>query len=268
MTAMKTVSSFVAGLPQLDVVTLSEDWALATALENHWRLLADSMGLRPSEWLDRQGDRMYGAVIQLSTSFDLTNVMREDDAFDAETTFLSIRKPHALSSTKFVVDGVAKAEVRLLTSFIKRQVAGSNKKFSKVRDIWTADDFAGELVDDLLDQHHAMKSEPDRGEDAMVYEANRIQDFNTADFMYFKNYVRIAKAAEWRAARAAVAAGEPTHLNETRDCFFYGNVDDGQNVTSKVFTDGETYQTSHHSDDGRRIFLTRGVRKPVEIAVR
>ncbi|MGB1215464.1 MAG: LnmK family bifunctional acyltransferase/decarboxylase, partial [Pikeienuella sp.] len=205
---------------------------------------------------------------QLSTSFDLTNVMREDDAFDAETTFLSIRKPHALSSTKFVVDGVAKAEVRLLTSFIKRQVAGSNKKFSKVRDIWTADDFAGELVDDLLDQHHAMKSEPDRGEDAMVYEANRIQDFNTADFMYFKNYVRIAKAAEWRAARAAVAAGEPTHLNETRDCFFYGNVDDGQNVTSKVFTDGETYQTSHHSDDGRRIFLTRGVRKPVEIAVR
>ena len=94
---MQYTSHFTAGLPQLDIHTLSEDWALATALENHWIILAQSMGLKPSDWIDSQGDRMYGAVMYLSTDFDLEDTLKEDDAFAAETEFLSIRKPHALS---------------------------------------------------------------------------------------------------------------------------------------------------------------------------
>lgn len=260
---MHTTSHFIAGLPQLDVHTLSEDWALATGLENHWRVLADSLGLRPSEWIDTKGDRMYGAVIWLSTWFDLENTLKEDDAFTAETEFLSIRKPHALSRTQYIVDGKPKAEIRFLTSFIKRQQKGSNKKFSKVRDLWTADDINGAATDDLLDRHHKTKSLADAGEVAAEYEINRIQDFNTADFMYFKNYVRIAKAAEWRENR-----GNPTRLNEHRECFFYGNVEDGQTLSSRVFRNGDAVQTTHQSDDGRRIFVSLGTSPEVRIAER
>lgn len=256
-------SHFTAGLPQLDVHTLSEDWALATALENHWIILARSMNLKPSQWLDSQGDRMYGAVIYLSTEFDLDDTIKEDDVFDAETEFLSIRKPHALSATRFKVDGKTKAEVRLLSSFIKRKVKGSNKKFAKVREIWTAEDFSGELVDTELDRHHAMKSVTPETALAMEYEVNRIQDFNTADFLYFKNFVRISKAAEWRENRE-----QPVRLNSRRDCWYFGNVEDGDTVCAHVGRKGDTCSTILSDSHERRLFLSLATAPLVTIASR
>jgi len=261
--AMQTRAEFTAGLPQLDIYTLSEDWALATALESHWRILADCLGLPPSKWLDRSGARMYGAVIYLATQFDLDDPLKEDDAFTAETRFRAIRKPHALSTTRFMVNGKAIASVDMLTCFIKRQQSGSNKKFSKTRDIWTSDEFNDQAIEELLDQHHGLKDHCDKGEVTMTYEVNRIQDFNTADFLYFKNFVGIAKAAEWRHRR-----GGPVHLNATREAFFYGNVEDGQIISTKVSTDEGVTQTSHHSDDGRRIFLSLANCLPVQVAER
>lgn len=260
---MHIVSHFVAGLPQLDIHTLSEDWGLATALENHWQILAQSMGLKPSQWLDSQGDRMYGAVISLSTAFDLDDPIREDDVIAAETEFLSIRKPHALSRTRFVVDGKAKAEIQILSSFIKRKVRGSNKKFAKVREIWTAEDVNGDLVDNELDRHHAMKSLAAEGDLAMAYEVNRIQDFNTADFLYFKNFVRISKAAEWRQNR-----GEPTRLNSRRECWYFGNVEDGDTVLAHVGRDGDACTTVLSDNDGRRLFVSVAETPVVSIAAR
>jgi probable biosynthetic protein, Pnap_2097 family len=260
---MKYTSHFTAGLPQLDIHTLSEDWALATALENHWIILAQSMNLRPSEWLDSQGDRMYGAVIYLSTDFDLEDTIKEDDAIEAESEFLSIRKPHALSTTRFKVGGKTKAEIRILSSFIKRKVKGSNKKFAKVRDIWTAEDFNGELVDVEIDRHFATKSAELQTAPAMEYEVNRIQDFNTADFLYFKNFVRISKAAEWRQNR-----GNPVRLNQHRDCWYFGNVDDGDTIFAQVGRDGDVCATLLSDKDGRRLFVSLASAPLVTIAAR
>lgn len=260
---MQYTSNFIAGLPQLDIHTLSEDWALATAMENHWIVLARSMGLKPSQWIDSQGDRMYGAVIYLSTGFDLEDTIREDDAFVAETEFLSIRKPHALSVTRFKVDDKTKAEVRLLSSFIKRQVKSSNKKFAKVRDIWTVEDFKGDLVEVELDRHHVVKSADETGALVMEYEVNRIQDFNAADFLYFKNFVRIAKAAEWRENR-----GQPTRLNQRRECWYFGNVDDDDAILAHVRRDGDACTTVLSDRDQRRLLVSRAFTPEVAIAPR
>jgi len=260
---MKTTAAFVAGLPQLDIHTLSEDWALATSLENHWNLLARSMGLKPSDWIDSQGDRMYGAVIHLTTQFDLDSPMKEDDAFAAQTEFLAIRKPHALSSTQFIVDGGIKAEVKILSSFIKRKVKGSNKKFAKVRDIWAAEDVNSELIEEALDRHHAMKTHDVSGVLAMEYEVNRIQDFNTADFLYFKNFVRIAKAAEWRENR-----GKATRLNATRGVWYFGNVEDGDIVRAYVGREGDACTTVLSGTGDRRLFLSLATAPLVTIAER
>ena len=260
---MKTTRSYIAGLPQLDIHTLSEDWALATALEGTWAILSDSLGLKPSQWLDTQGERMYGAVMALSTRFDLVDVIREDDEIEVVTELLAIRKPHSWALSRFLVNGKAKAEVRLLTSFIKRTSRGSNKKFSKVRDLWTAPDFQGEMIDDLLDRHHAAKSEAATVSPAMVYEVNRIQDFNTADFLYFKNFVRIAKAAEWRVNRGLL-----TRLNAERECFYFGNVEDGEDIHALVGRSNNDVATVLEDKDGRRLFLSRAICLEVSIAVR
>ena len=253
----------IAGLPQLDIHTLSEDWALATGLEGAWAILAGSLGLQPSRWLDTQGERMYGAVMALQTRFDLVDVIREDDLVAIETELLAIRKPHSWSVTRFAVGGVVKAEVWLLTSFIKRSTRGSNKKFSKVRDLWTAEDFNGQLIDDLLDRHHAAKTEPAEARPALIHEVNRIQDFNTADFLYFKNFVRIAKAAEWRENR-----GQPVRLNATRAGFYFGNVEDGEEIHAHVGRQGAAAVTVLQDSSGRRLFLSQAVCPLVEIVVR
>jgi probable biosynthetic protein (TIGR04098 family) len=124
---------FTAGLPHLDVVTSQEDTALA--LELHWTLLADSLGLPPSRWYDSQGDRMYAAAVHLTAGINLDHPVREDDRVSQHTALTAIRKPHALSQTRFDVAGTARPPVKLLTSFMKRSAAGSNKKFVQVRDL-------------------------------------------------------------------------------------------------------------------------------------
>lgn len=260
---MNHLTHVTAGLPQLDIHTLSEDWALATALEGAWAILSRSLGLVPSRWIDTQGDRMYGAVMALETRFDLVDVIREDDLIAVETEILAIRKPHSWSVTRFAAGGVVKAEVWILTSFIKRSTRGSNKKFSKVRDLWTAEDVNGQMIDDLLDRHHAAKSQEAAVRPALVHEVNRIQDFNTADFLYFKNFVRIAKAAEWRENR-----GQPVRLNETRSCFYFGNVEDGEEIHALVGRQGDGAVTVLQDAGGRRLFLSQAVCPVVDIAVR
>jgi probable biosynthetic protein (TIGR04098 family) len=260
---MKVTATVIAGLPQLDIYTLSEDWALATALENHWRLLAECMVLRPSRWIDSQGDRMYGAVVYLTTRFDLQTTIMEDDVFVTETEIIAVRRPHALSVTRYATAGATRAEVVLLTSFIKRKERGSNKKFARIRDIWRGEDFNTPAIDALLDRHHEMKGTEDAGEVEMTYEVNRMQDFNVADFMYFKNYVRLAKAVEWRVIRRG-----PTRLNCERECFFYGNVEDAEILTSRVDMTGDRMQTGHYTSDGKRIFLSVARTEAINIAVR
>ena len=160
-----------------------------------------------------------------------------------------------------------KARVELLTSFIKRKVKDSNKKFAKTRELWDAPDFEGDRVDDLLDAHHAMKSAPEvEGAGSSVHriEVNRIRDFNTADFLYFKNFVQFAKAAEWAHGR-----GGPPRLNAERECWYYGNVDDGDVVETRVAeTEAGLLVAAHHAPDGRRIFFSQAHVAPVTIAAR
>lgn len=254
-------TEFVAGLLQLDIYTLREDWALAVAQENHWRLLAESLGLPSSKWFDTQGERMYAAVVALSTRFDLAHPVREDERVLVETELTAIRKPHALSRTRFSVAGSVRAEAELVTSFVKRSQPGSNKKFSRVRDLWTADDINGEAIDDWIDEHHAMKELPDSGDVVQNCEINRIRDFNVADFMFFKNFVRLAKAAEWRENR-----GRPPVLNSERRCFFYGNVEDGEVVETRVMRTGSEVQATHHRADGQRIFVSRALTGLIALA--
>ena len=97
----------------------------------------------------------------------------------------------------------------------------------------------------------------------MEYEVNRIQDFNTADFLYFKNFVRIAKAAEWRENR-----GNVVRLNAERMCYYFGNVDDGEVINVTVGRDGDLTNTAFQDITGRRLFLSRAVSPEVVIAIR
>lgn len=254
---------FTAGLPHLDIHTLAEEWALAFAMEGIWSLLAASLGTPPSLWRDAQGVRMYNAVMALETRTDLAQPVCEDDLVTTETTLTAIRKPHAIGVTRFLVGGTVRLEVRLLTSFIRRDTAGSNKKFSKVRDIWQAEDRDPEAVNSWLEAHHAAKATPLPETHALTHEVNRLQDFNAADFLYFKNFVRIARAAEWRHGR-----GGAPQLAASRQAFYYGNVEDGEEIAAVIAARAGQTCTALCDPAGRGLFLSFARMQAVEIKPR
>ncbi|MEQ6202772.1 LnmK family bifunctional acyltransferase/decarboxylase [Sulfitobacter sp. HNIBRBA2951] len=263
MAILTTTWQHLAGLPELDIHTISEDWALTASLKAHWSLIAQDMGLPPSRWLDTGGDRMYSAVMYLRTWFDLDAPVGEDDTIQSHTSLVAKKSPHSLAVTKYTVNGELRGEAEFLTSLIKRQTRGSNKKFAKVRGIWTTPDYNTEAIDTLLDQHHAKKLTAATGSPDLVHQVNRIRDFNAADFLYFKNFVVIAKAAEWAQNRAA-----PPRLNATRNAWFFGNVEDGDDIHAHVARDGDAFATTLTDADGRLLFCSDGTAPTVDIKVR
>ncbi len=253
-------SEVILGIPQLAIYGLSEEWAVAAAMEQIWQLLADSLGRPPSAWFDSEGKRMYAAAIAIRTWFDLQDILREDDVMQVESRILGIRKPHAWSEVCFTVNGKAKASVCVLASFIRREAHGSNKMFSKVRDVWTAEDVNPELVEDVLAQHHHAKTEMHVTEPVLEHEANRLVDFNAAGLFYFRNYVRLARAAEWRENR-----GKPDRLNAERHAYFFGNVDDGETMAVRLGREGDSVVVEVLDPAGRRLFLSLATTQAVTI---
>ena len=260
---MERKISFYAGMPHLDIHTLAEEWAFTAAAEGAWEVLSLSLGKRPSQWLDSRGDRMYGAVVYAQSVFDLDNPVLEDDVVEMETRFEAIRKPHALTVTSFRVNGTSRLDIRLLMTFVKRVEAGSNKKFSKVRDVWTEDDFAAEKIDDILDRHHQYKDFGAAGEKVQSIRIPRVPEFNNADLMYFRNYVRQARGVEWLARK-----GTEAKLPKKREAFYFGNVNDGELMNSHVTWDDHNVQTLHFNESGKRIFFSETETQTVDVRLR
>jgi probable biosynthetic protein (TIGR04098 family) len=243
--------SWIAGMPNMDIWGLSDEWALAVAGEGAWALLARDLGTAPAQWRDGAGDRMYAAIMAAWTEYDLDAPIREDDRFQSVTTMPGVRKPHGLSETRFEVDGQCRVKITLLTSFVRRETAGSNKKFSRVRDIWNVGDRQAETVDAALEAHHLAKSREAAVQPVLRHEVNKARDFNNALLLYFRNFVGIAKAAEWKAN-----LGEPARRSATRQSFYFGNVDDGETIIAQVGREADLTHTVLVAETGQRLFFS------------
>ena len=57
-------------------------------------------------------------------------------------------------------------------------------------------------------------------------------------------------------------------LNETRSCFYFGNVEDGEEIHALVGRQGDGAVTVLQDAGGRRLFLSQAVCPVVDIAVR
>ena len=238
-------------MPHLDVVSLAEDWALASMIDAHWQLLAKQLECPASQWRDNRGDRMYAAVLWLNTHFDHAKPVMEDDRVVQTSKITAIRKPYAISTTTYSVDGSARVHMSALTCFVKRDHGASNSKLSKVRDIWTFPDFNADRVNTLLEQHHVAKGTVTHASYGETYHVNRIQDFNNAELFYFKNYVRVARAAEWRAFQ------DKPRLSALRECWFFGNVDDADVLNISVENSGSDVLSCINRENGDRLFLAK-----------
>ncbi|QYK43029.1 MAG: hypothetical protein KF887_08020 [Paracoccaceae bacterium] len=239
------ITRHVAGMPHLGPVGLSEDWALTMACDQHWQLLAESMGIRPSCWRDSTGERVYAAVVWLAFRDDPAFPLAEDDPFTLHTALTAIRKPYALSATRIDWGRGAGAEVRLLTGFVRREARGTNKKFATVRDIWTAPDHGADAVEALLDAHHRAKSAPRPATVTHRHRVCRLTDFNAADLFYFRNFARLVRVAE-----AMEAVPRPV----AREGFLYGNAEDGQTLEVRLDPRDGGMAAAITADDGRCLF--------------
>ena len=62
--------------------------------------------------------------------------------------------------------------------------------------------------------------------------------------------------------------GQPARLNATRTCFYFGNVEDGEDIHAHVGRQGDAAVTLLEDSAGRRLFLSQAIYPRVEIAVR
>ncbi len=177
-----------------------------------------------------------------------------------ESRILGIRKPHAWSEFCCTVNGKAKASVCVLASFIRREAHGSNKMFSKVRDVWTAEDVNPELFERrTLAQHHHAKTEMHCTE-RVGARSEPLVDFNAAGLFYFRNYVRPGPSGKWRENR-----GKPDRLNAERHAYFFGNVDDGETMAGPLGREGRQRCRGGSGSGGRRLFLSLATTQSVTI---
>lgn len=247
---MAVKGQFQTGMPHLGFFSLSESFANAQAVDNHWRCLGDILGKSPSNWYDETGDRIYAAVLHLQMQRDLDHPVEEDDTVVVETNLTAARRPYSMCETVYKVNARVIHKVTTLCVLVKRDTIGTNKKFAKVRSFWGGEDLHPDEIDALLERHSLLKDGEKHGEWVVDHKVNRSVDFNAADLFYFRNFVQFALHNEWEQQDRSAP-----QLAARRDCWFYGNVDDGDTFqTLNVNTHGEVIETLIRKADDQLLF--------------
>lgn len=259
---------YCAGMPQLSLYGLSENWLLKECGHLHWQAIAGARGQSRPAFADVSGARSYAA---------LTAVHLHDahlDAVDEHAPFSLSARVHAPGraqhfSTQTLRCGNARAaRVELLSAFIRRE-ASSNR--SIVRAAMDGSDAPGDraLASAALSLQararlfRAGQAMPRMGlaplaADACVTDRVTLtpcphSDFNGAGLLYFASFQSLADRAE------LALCGHMPALTAERELYFYGNIDPGESVNLELLAQRADEEEFAHwwrvvrSADGARI---------------
>ena len=236
------------GMPQLAPGGLSETWLLKTCGHQHWRLLAEVLGLPTPDFRTATGSRLYAAFTAVRLQDGQLERAPEHAILTLDSEIERVSRTQFRSQHTLSIDGSPRGTVEMLSVFVRRAQEGVNQSVERaiptgrpcpVPSPATGDALAA-LAQDFRKgrwaQAHGL-----RREDGAVIAAHLIEpcphtDFNGADFLYFASFQAFLDRAEW------AWFGQPTLLarSHRRDIFFYGNIEVGESVrlTLKAATTG------------------------------
>lgn len=247
------IEEYMAGMPNLSLLGLSENWLLKECGHQHWLCLASLLGFNQPDFKDREGHTAYAAFVSLSITKAELGLVQENDRFSIKSDISDTGPARFTSMHRVVLNGQAIAELSMTSTLVRREQAGNNQSVTRAQVI--ADLKNPKTLPDLLSCAKAMhvQSRQLRGDRPKLSELWKTRfgdinldrdptivvpmlpcphsDFNGAGFLYFANFQQLVDRAEWQLQAASnEAAGKSLWLTQDRQIFYRGNVNVGDKV--------------------------------------
>lgn len=278
------LSTYCAGMPQLSLAGLSENWLLKECGHLHWQAIARAHGLAAPAFRDGAGHQAYAAFTAVRISNASLDAVAEHDMFSIAVRNTPAGRTQHFSTQEVSAWGRQVARVDMLSVFVRREQWGSNHSVMKTpvsgRSDKGMDPVLVSQAEDMQNWSRAFRSgewdkggkgnEGDKGNEGggrLGFSAAQrgklaqfritpcpSSDFNGAGFLYFANFQNIVDRAEWAWFGASGAV-----LPVTREMAFYGNIDPGDSIDVRLCAHREGpaeiahWCTLHRGSDGARI---------------
>ncbi|MBR9884901.1 MAG: hypothetical protein GYB21_15150 [Oceanospirillales bacterium] len=234
-------AAFLAGMPNLSLCGLSENWLLKECGNQHWLALADLFGLALPAFKAQDGSPVYAAFVAVKLADAHLQLIDENDRFTIETHLAPAGRARFFSSHRVLCNGRECARVDMLSTQVSRRETGNNQSVTRTE--LPAALSANSHSDDLLrlkakaitlsestkqfraeqwQEWHGLKPDRSLTLPGIVHHPCPHNDFNGADFLYFANFQASADRAEW-------AWNRNRQLWQTcdRQLNYYGNINIG-----------------------------------------
>lgn len=223
---------YQAGMPQLALYGLSENWLLKECGHLHWRAIAQAQGLDTPAFTDAEGRTSYAALTAVRLCEAQLDTVTEHAPFALLAHLMAYGRAQHFSAQAVRMGNSRVARVELLSTLVRRQQRGNNRSVVKAQVVPGRDDMMpvdAALIAaacELKSRGRACRAgEPDAAAlHAMEFTPCPNNDFNGAGFMYFASFQSLVDRVEfaWYGLRPAITT--------ERELYFHGNINPGETV--------------------------------------
>ncbi|MDF3100030.1 MULTISPECIES: Pnap_2097 family protein [Burkholderia] len=233
------IHRYRAGMPQLAHTGLAENWLLKECGQRHWDALAAHSGRDAPEFFDDEGRRAYASFVAVHVDMNRRHAIRENDTFALHVALRRVGPIRHFSEQRIRHGDDEAGIVRMMSTFVTREHAGSNRSVAKAR-MTGIDGRTGPAPADALAM--AERAKKLRVRDASIVPALAgladgdgasvsflpcpNMDFNGADLLYFASFQAFVDRAEWQHYRF-----EQAPVLAARQLYFHGNLEIGDSLT-------------------------------------
>ncbi|THJ56122.1 hypothetical protein E9536_06505 [Burkholderia sp. LS-044] len=233
------IHRYRAGMPQLAHTGLAENWLLKECGQRHWDALAAHGGRDVPEFFDDEGRRAYASFVAVHVDMNRRHAIRENDTFALHVALRRVGPIRHFSEQRIRHGDDEAGIVRMMSTFVTREHAGSNRSVAKAR-MTGIDGRTGPVPADALAM--AERAKKLRVRDASIVPALAglaegdgasvsflpcpNMDFNGADLLYFASFQAFVDRAEWQHY-----CFEQAPVLAARQLYFHGNLDIGDSLT-------------------------------------
>lgn len=258
------------GMPHLSLTGLSENWLLKECGHRHWFQLAEAVGTSVPDFRDAAGDQAYAVFRAVAIRDAKFDEVVENDDLHFTSKLSRISRTQFVSLHHLFCRGRKIGEIEMISSFVKRTVAGVNRSVARVE--LNAFPFAGEVASSALadvaggfwngswNEHRGFGRRQSGDSGQIVVRPNPSLDFNGAGFLYFSSFQALIDRAEWEVLDISTSLA-----TTSREIFYYGNIEPGEKVVIRIEAldrrgEGLSHWcTLHRCDDAKLadVFTTR-----------
>jgi probable biosynthetic protein (TIGR04099 family) len=239
-----SLKEYRAGMPQLALNGLSENWLLKECGHRHWEALAVDAGHAVPEFVDDTGKKSYAAFTGVRLRDASLASIKENDAFEIGTQLCRTGGARHFSHHTISAAGAPIARVAMASTFVRRELAHDNRSVARAafasmeRTSCVPPNEARELAQigkqfrtGQWGGHMGLSRVVDAADQNIIHNESLEflpcpnNDFNGAEFLYFASFQAFVDRGEWQRHRFV---DPPVVLD--RDLFFHGNVNVGETL--------------------------------------